>query len=438
MKAVLKENIWIEKLSIANLPKIKRSLTFIPRYGGVAIPAYAETADLFGFPRYYKLVGYDIEDNRTEGMQTDLEFIGTPRDYQIPAIKQFEDSINRGATAITLNAQTGTGKTVILLYFLSILKRAALIIVPKTDLITQWREEILKFTSIKPEEIGIAQQDKAEYEGKKITIGTIQSLCKDKYSEEFKRHFGVVAFDELHRTGASGFSNIMKIFPAKYRLGCSATLDRADGMDVLFRYHLGRNEIVVKKEMPAPKVIVYKYSGNSGQIPKYLKEVTYRRASLFSMLAKNQDRNMVIANFAKQLSAKRQTVVLTERKQMTKDIKQILISKFDCDSRDVGIYVYETSKAEKKRIGEECSIILATTKMMNEGTNIPSLRALIYATPLSGPSIQQPLGRIRRIKEGVEDPVVLDFVDTQYKEAKRWFNSRMQKYRSWNFKIEQL
>lgn len=436
MQVTVAENNYVNKAGINNLGRIKQQLTFRSKFGGDEIRAFVETPSLFGFPRYYKLNGCELDDWRQDGKDTGFLFLGKPRSYQTSAIEQFQKLLNKNETAATLSAQTGCGKTVMIIKFLTMIGKTALIVVPKSDLIDQWRESLLGFTNIKPEEIGIARQSVCEYRGKKVTIGTIQSLAKDKYSQEFKDYFGVIVIDELHRTGAAGFSNIMKIYPARYRIGCSATLERADGLSVLFRLHMGQREIKVIKEMPKPNIIVYKYGKSSGKIQSYLKDVKFRRAALFSMLAENIDRINVICNLVAQLAKKRQVCILSERKILAKRIRNLLIESYDLPSNKVGLFTAETSQKQRERIALECTVISATTKMLSEGTDIPTLRALVFATPLSGQSLMQPLGRIRRLKDGLEEPVVLDFVDTYYKEAKRWHTSRLKLYRENNFNVQ--
>ena len=60
------------------------------------------------------------------------------------------------------------------------------------------------------------------------------------YPKEFKKYFGVLAIDEVHVCGAEKFSRVVTLFPAKYRIGASATMDRADGMSGVYKMHVGQ------------------------------------------------------------------------------------------------------------------------------------------------------------------------------------------------------
>jgi superfamily II DNA or RNA helicase len=264
----------------------------------------------------------------------------------------------------------------------------------------------------------------------------LQSLCKDKYPEDFKNRFGLFIADECHRLGATEFSKVMSVYPAKYRIGLSAGMDRKDGTSSVFYLHLGRNVIKCGQTQPKPEIYVFKYGGHSGVIPKYLRQKKQRRGSLLTMLANNHDRNRTLARLCKRLAdSDRQTIMISERKFMLGQVRLALLAMGFQDS-EVGVYIYETPKNERKRIALECKIILATTKMLSEGTDIDTVRAIIFGTPMS--EVLQPIGRIRRVKEGLKTPIVLDFTDIRYKETVKWHRQRVRWYNQQGFKISYM
>ena len=447
MQARISDSIWYSKADLRELPFLRATLTVRSKFGGDPIEIFNETSEEFGVPRYFKIpdkclspnINLEWSDCRALGTPTALKFVGTPRDYQEPVLAEMQESyFAHKRDSCILNLETGAGKTCLAIHTICTLGTTALVIVPKSDLIEQWRDALLEFTSIQPNEIGTVQQDTCEYEGKKVVIGMVHSICKDKYPQAFKDYFGLLVIDECHRSAAPTFSQICKMFPAKYRLGVSATVARQDGLDIIFRLHLGRTEIKLQgSTQPIPKVLVFKYAGFSGMVPKYLRDVTHKKAGLMTLLAENQDRNEKIAHMAFQLAnGGRQTAILSERKKMLGGIRKVLIETYHMPPKKVGVYISATPKTEKARIVKECDIILATTKMLNEGTDIPTLRALILATPLTDPT--QPAGRIRRRLEGVKEPIIIDILDTKYPESKRWYKSREKWYREKNCEINIL
>uniref|UniRef100_A0A6M3LVR9 Putative helicase n=1 Tax=viral metagenome TaxID=1070528 RepID=A0A6M3LVR9_9ZZZZ len=74
--------------------------------------------------------------------------------------------------------------------------------------------------------------------------------------------------------------------------------------------------------------------------------------------------------------------------------------------------------------------------MIALGTDIPSLSGLIYATPQS--EVTQSKGRIERVLEGKKEPIVVDIVDTYYKDTMRWAKKREKSYIAEGLKIKVL
>ncbi len=314
------------------------------------------------------------------------------------------------------------------------IKSAFLVIVPRERLLTQWEYHIKKFTNIK--DVGFVQQKRCEYEGKKACVGLIHSVCKDRYPDEFKKRFGLIIMDEIHMTPTYTFSQVMKMFPAKYNLALSATLFRQDKMETVFFQHLGRNIISYKEAtQPKPRVFIKKYSGNSGKLPYWLnrQDKVKVRACILSNLAKNKERNQLIADFAEILINKGlQTLVIGDRIAQLENIEAILKEKgFD----KIGLYISKTKAEQKVWLEKNAGCILATTQMLSVGIDIDTLRGLVYATPHS--EVEQIVGRIRRINQNVADPVVVDIWDN-YPETIRWGKKRLSYYKDNNFDCQEV
>lgn len=424
-------------LSDDEIREHKNRLTIRSRFEGRKVEVYNEGRDFLGVPRHYNVrlgAGNINYINKTsEGFPVEINFNGSLRAHQKTAYATFIREIKSGS--VLLNAETGSGKTVMAISFMAHIGRSCLICVPKSDLMEQWQRELVKFTNLTESDIGFAYQNVCDKD-KPVVIGMVHSLCKDKYDEEFRNNFGLVIIDECHKLGATEFSKAISKYPAKYRIGLSASMDRKDGTSTVFYLHLGRNIIKTGQTQPKPDVYIFKYAGFSGMIPKYLKQKNQRRGTLLSMLADNSDRNKTLAILAKRLAdSGRQTIVISERKVMLGRIRTFLLEAGYSDW-EVGVYIYETPKKERRRIALECKIILATSKMLSEGTDIDTVRAIVFGTPMA--DVLQPVGRIRRVKEGLKTPIVLDFTDIRYKETIRWFRGRERWYNQQGFKTHYM
>ena len=431
-RAILSNMLWVPIEEVHD--KVRRSLTFKPHYENLgSIPVYREVNGLFGFPRNYRLNVAKITKEVSDGHEALIDFRGTLRPEQIPVVDEFAENWRNKIDDQIIVADTGAGKTIMALAILCELGRTTLVIVPKTDLLKQWKDKILEFTTCKEHEIGLARQSICDFEGKKIVIGMIHSLSKDKYPKEFVNYFGVVVTDEIHKLGASTFSNTACLYPARHRLGVTATLQRADGMDAIVHAHLGYTIIKPKKSVqPNPTIAFSFYRKSSGRIPHWATKPMQRRGKLISLLATNRHRTAkIVEAVIRIVKSGRQTMVVSERIDHLKEISDVLIT--NGAGLTFGFYLGKTSQKEKERVSKECDIILATTPMLSLGTDIPTLKALIFATPLS--NVMQTIGRTRRILKGAKTPFVYDIIDTEYEETVRWARNRRKFYKSKNYKI---
>jgi len=424
----------------APIKKLRAKLTARPKYEDLAsVPMYDESKKgYFGIPRYYGVDCAQIEDLKidiSEGVFSEHEFISQLRDNQLPLYQEFMDSVAIGKTGFILKARTGSGKTVMLLKFLEHIGMNVLVVVPTTSLLEQWKDMIVEHTKHCKQDIGHVQADIIDYEDKPITLATIQSVCKDKYGEDFKKHFGVIVYDELHRTGAEQFSKAVSMFSAKYRIGASGTLDRPDGMDIVFRLHLGEKLISLesdREEENRPKIIVIGYKGANRFIPSWTYQLAKvrKRGVIISALAEDTDRSDILVSLIIKLALSgRRVLVLSDRIEQLK----YMLNKTH-PAHKPGLFISKTTKEEKRDILETCGIIYATFGMFSTGMDVPDLAGLVFATPQS--RVRQSIGRISRLYKGKKRPVIIDLVDNDINECQNWYRGRMSEYRHSDVKGE--
>lgn len=434
---ILSTHAFIKKSELSgSVDKAKRLFHIVSKFEpDVSVDIFAETSTHFGFPLYYRDFSLHTEhlvDVRTMGaeasftLKEDFEL----RDMQKPVIDSFLQSIANGKTGWLLNSPTGSGKTVMGCAMIQALGRATLIIVPRDNLIKQWIERILDFTNLKRDDIGIAQQDVCDYRGKKIVVGMVHSLAKDKYTEEFKSYFGCVVWDEVHVVGAQTFSQTIGMFPAKYRIGMSATLSRKDGMEDVYKLAIGQVNLSPAKltTLVSPKVFIrsFKTTKKHPYLSK-MKDAKSRRGVLISELANDTARNALIAVYAKKFAdSGRRIIIFSDRVEQLKFLKDVLTKRHGMSAASIGLFTGSTKEGNRKVILQHSKIILATFGVMAMGVDVPDLRAIIFGTPLS--DVAQAVGRILRLCEGAKDPVVLDIVDSAYPDCVRWGYMRQKYY----------
>lgn len=419
------------------LERLRQAFTIVSKYEpDVAVEVYSETPTHFGYPMHYRdfaLHTDNLIDKRRKTKQVRFDMCDgfQLRENQVPFIDQFLQSIAKGKSGWLLNLGTGQGKTVICCQMLQILKQNTLVIVPRDHLVKQWVERIRQFTTLKREDIGIAQQDVCDFEGKKIVVGMVHSLAKDKYSEKFKNYFGCVVFDEVHVTGAQTFSQTIGMFPAKYRIGLSATMQRKDRMEDVYKLSIGQVTLAPPKitTLVKPKVFLRAYRAEKRH--PYLmkmKDAKARRGKLISELAGDLARNALICVYAKKFSdSDRRTLIFSDRVDQLRLLKDILVQRHRMSAAAIGLFTGTTKEKDRKVILQNSKIILATYGVMAMGVDVPDLRAVIFATPIS--DVAQSVGRILRLCDGAKDPVVLDIIDTVYPDCTRWAYNRQKYYK---------
>ena len=86
---------------------------------------------------------------------------------------------------------------------------------------------------------GTIQQNKIDIVGKKFVVAMLHSVSLKNYDRELFQAFPFVIYDECHHLGAKMFSKSLIKVQGNYFLGLSATPERKDHMDKVFKYFLG-------------------------------------------------------------------------------------------------------------------------------------------------------------------------------------------------------
>ncbi|WP_286346128.1 DNA repair helicase XPB [Frondihabitans sucicola] len=151
------------------------------------------------------------------------------RDYQQKAVDNFFEG---GSGVVVLPC--GAGKTLVGAGAMAQAKTTTLILVTNTVSARQWRDELLKRTSLTEDEIG--EYSGAVKEIKPVTIATYQILTArraGKYTHLSlldALDWGLVVYDEVHLLPAPVFKLTAEL-QARRRLGLTATLVREDGRE---------------------------------------------------------------------------------------------------------------------------------------------------------------------------------------------------------------
>lgn len=151
------------------------------------------------------------------------------RDYQTQAA----DSFWAGGSGVVV-LPCGAGKTLVGAAAMAKAQSTTLILVTNTVAGRQWRDELLRRTSLTEQEIGEYSGEKKEI--KPVTIATYQVVTR-KTKGEYRalelfdsRDWGLIIYDEVHLLPAPVF-RLTSDLQSRRRLGLTATLVREDGCE---------------------------------------------------------------------------------------------------------------------------------------------------------------------------------------------------------------
>lgn len=156
------------------------------------------------------------------------------REYQIEAAESIVADKRPGTGFGTIALPCGSGKTIVGMKIMSMLKTSTLIITTNITAVHQWIDELLDKTNLTRVQI-------AEYTGENktiapVTIATYQILTWRPDKESAFPHFsifrerawGLIIYDEVHLLPAPVFRVVAEL-QAVRRVGLTATLVREDG-----------------------------------------------------------------------------------------------------------------------------------------------------------------------------------------------------------------
>lgn len=142
----------------------------------------------------------------------------TPRPYQTESIENWRTYNRCGVIVLP----TGAGKTHVATMAIEMCGRQTLVIVPTLDLMNQWYDLLISTFNA---EIGLIGG--GFYEIGAITVTTYASAFR--HQERLGNQFGLVIFDEAHHLPSEGYKYAAEFAIAPFRLGLTATPERADG-----------------------------------------------------------------------------------------------------------------------------------------------------------------------------------------------------------------
>jgi superfamily II DNA or RNA helicase len=165
--------------------------------------------------------------------------LSTTRDpfpHQVEALEAWWQAGGRGVVVLP----TGTGKTHLAILAIERAGRPALVVTPTIDLLNQWYGELLLAFGGPVGLLGGGY-----FEMQPLTVATYDSAYI--HVERWGNRFGLVVFDECHHLPGPTYLTAAVGCIAPFRLGLTATPERADAQEVLLPELIG--PVVYRREI---------------------------------------------------------------------------------------------------------------------------------------------------------------------------------------------
>ncbi|HZS77719.1 MAG TPA: DEAD/DEAH box helicase [Ktedonobacteraceae bacterium] len=363
---------------------------------------------------------------RWQTLHLNMQESREPHDYQVEALKAWEQAGRRGSIVLP----TGAGKTFVAIQAICRVERSTVVVAPTIDLLHQWYARLVNAFGC---DVGVY------YGGEKkvlpLTVTTYHSA--GDLIADAGNTFKLIIFDEVHHLPAPAWGEAALMAPAPFRLGLTATypeeheqingrwrVDELIGPIVytrrieelvgqqLAQYRTERMRIDLtpeEREQYDADYAIYIDFVRSRQLPrkygpKWLMELMRLSASndqarrallarqrLLQLLASCEGKFTALDSLLREYFSER-VLIFTEQNSMVYEIASRHL---------VPAITHETHTAERKHILEGFQNglyrVIVTSRVLNEGVDVPEAKVAIVLGGTSGArEYIQRLGRVLR------------------------------------------
>ena len=352
-----------------------------------------------------------------------------PRDYQQEALAAWRDNGRRGSVVLP----TGSGKTFLAVQAIADAGVSTLVVVPTIDLMNQWHATLTNAFGDQLQD-GVGVLGGGSHNVTEITVTTYDSAYR--YINEYGDRFGLLVVDEVHHLPAPTYQQIPEMTIAPYRLGLTATYERADeqhevledllgsvvyqeAVDELTGEYLSEYETIHlqveltgdERETYDEEYQIYRDYIDTHDIElwkedgyqEFLKRTSYDPQGRRALIAKQRAEKIArtaekkldtLDNLLKRHYDDR-TIIFTANNEFAYEISQEFI---------VPCITHQTATDERTEILERFRTgeysMLATSQVLDEGVDVPAANVgIILSGSASKRQYAQRLGRILRPTE---------------------------------------
>ena len=387
-------------------------------------------------------IPYDDKARNYEVLPSGMKVRKTPRPFQQEAINAWLP-VRQGVVVLP----TGAGKTYVAMMAIEAVLRSTLIVVPTLELVRQWSQTL---SETFPHSVGTIGG--GEYNPQLLTVITYDSAYT--HMENLGNRFGLIIFDECHHLPSESYSLSALFCLAPYRLGLSATPERADGRHLDLEHLVGslvyRRDVVelagdyladyqteqIMVELTEEERLEYELerkiykdfiisqgirlgspTGWSDFVMKSARSLQGRRA----MKAYLRQKKIAFAAPSKLLYVEKllyrhrhdRSLLFTQNNSTAYEVSQKFL---------IPVITHQTKSAERESIlsgfSEGSYRAIVTSKVLNEGVDVPDANvAIVISGSGSVREHVQRLGRILRRGNGEKRAILYELIAADTSEA---------------------
>jgi len=337
----------------------------------------------------------------------------TLRSHQVPIVQEAMEHLKTKGTT-TLGAPPGSGKTLMSAYMACLLEGLVLVVSPLKLVQRGWISTFEQFT-----DAAVWHVDGKTPLPKQCNVILTMDTMFMKIPKQVLRLVKTVIIDEAHMFCTPKRIHCLLGSSPRYVIACTATPNRADGMQTIVQSVCGTHGIYIK---PTKKYTVYKLlTGIKIELQKN-KNGTTDWSKLVRDLAESEERNNIILDLAKRNSSYK-IMVLTWNRNHAYELSKMF--------NDNGIS--SDVLAGTKSTYKDSQVLVATFAKSGVGfdeavassdwNGIRLNMMFLVGSTKNVESLCQFVGRIFR----AEHPIIIDFVDDN-RICKRHWNARRKWY----------
>lgn len=414
-------------LSNTECELIVRTLTLTSKYGD-EIQAFQETAEHYQLPKFF-FTKYLIERHRhlvisqePKAERKNWRFNGQLRPHQAtpqtgylstPALVELL-LLRRGVFA---EAPCGSGKTVTANFVAGKLGMPAIIVTPTEPVRDQWIDSLHRF---------LPDCRITEYSGRRkdlsgdIVVASLQLLSM----YPIDRAFPLFVLDEAHLAAAKEFQKAMFHVNFRFSLALTATGNRSDGLEMLFRWPLAATKVTLDTDQ-MPVTVITKPIEHTTQFKLATKKLESMK--LDPELAMINHRNVTLMRWIHTAYKNNRRILVISKSIMQLRILREVFTKLEPGAKSAiftgeisryGKVVQDLKRSAADRQADEYylkdpeAVVFSTIGKAGIGYDDVNKDCLVLALPLLDP--RQVFGRVQRAAPGKKMPIVLLPVDQLY------------------------